>query len=114
VKLIADENIEREFIEALRQENFEVLSIWEIKAGIGDDEVLRIAEEENAILLTNDKDFGELVFRRKLVSRGVLLLRLSDLPVAEKIEITVKAIRENESELENAFTVISKNSVRIR
>ena len=114
MKLLADENIEREFIDALRRENFEVLSIREINAGIDDEKVLQTAEEENAVLLTNDKDFGELVFRRKLVSRGVLLLRLSDLPLAEKIEITVKAIRENETKLENAFTVISENSIRIR
>jgi len=64
--------------------------------------------------LTYDTDFGELVFRYNLKSRGVILLRLSALSLAEKTRKTIIAIREHEAELENAFTVVSEKLVRIR
>ncbi len=114
MKLLADENIEREFIEALRDADFEVLSIRESYVGIADDEILQIAVDEEAVVLTHDTDFGELVFRFNLKSHGVILLRVHGLSLAEKIDKTILAIREHAAELENAFTVISENSVRIR
>ncbi len=114
MKILADENIEREFIEALRENGFNVVSVRENHVGIADDEILQIAENENAVILTYDTDFGELVFRYSLKSRGVILLRLGGLSLAEKIDKTILSIREHEAELENAFTVVSENLVRIR
>ncbi len=64
--------------------------------------------------MTYDTDFGELVFRFGLQSHGVILLRVHGLNLAEKARKTIRAIREHEAEIENAFTVISENSVRIR
>ncbi len=114
MKILADENIEREFIEALREADFDVLSVRESYIGFTDDEILRITEKENAVILTYDTDFGELIFRYSLKSRGVILLRLSGLSLTERIGKTMVAIGEHEAELENAFTVISENSMRIR
>ena len=114
MKFLADENIEREFIEALRESGFDVLSVRESYIGIEDDEILQIAENENAVILTYDTDFGALIFRYSLKSRGVILLRLSDVTLVEKIDKTISAIREHEAEFENAFTVISEKLVRIR
>jgi predicted nuclease of predicted toxin-antitoxin system len=114
MKILADENIESEFIDALREADFDVLSVRESYIGSADDEILQIAVEQKAVILTYDTDFGELVFRFSLKSYGVILLRLSGLSLAEKIDKTILAIREHEAELENAFTVISENSVRIR
>ena len=114
MKILADENIEREFIEALREAKFDVLAVWESYIGFADDEILQIAVDEKAVIMTYDTDFGELVFRFSLNTHGVILLRLSGLSLAEKINKTILAIREHEAELENAFTVISENSVRIR
>lgn len=114
MKFLADENIEREFIEALRKANFDILSVRESYIGIGDDEILQIAANEKAIILTYDTDFGDLVFRFGFKSRGVMLLRLSGLSLSEKMDKTILAIREHEAELENAFTVVSANSIRIR
>ena len=114
MKILADENIEREFIEALREAGFDVISIREDYIGFADDEILQIAVNEKAIVLTHDTDFGELIFRFSLKSQGVILLRVHKLNLTEKIGKTIKAICEHETELENAFTVISENSVRIR
>lgn len=114
MRILADENIEREFIEALRKADFDVMSVRENYVGIADDEILQVAENENAVILTYDTDFGELVFRYNLKSRGVILLRLSGLSLAKKIGKTIIAIRDHEAELENAFTVVSEKLVRIR
>ena len=114
MKILADENIEREFIEVLRVANFDVLSVRESHIGAADDEILQIAVDEKAVIMTYDTDFGELVFRFGLESHGVILLCVHNLSLAEKAQITIRAIREHEAEIENAFTVISENSVRIR
>jgi predicted nuclease of predicted toxin-antitoxin system len=66
------------------------------------------------VIMTYDTDFGELVFRLGLNSYGIILLRVHGLSLTEKIDKTIVAFREHESEFENAFTVISENSVRIR
>ena len=89
------------------------MSVRESYVGIADDEILQIAENENAVILTYDTDFGDLVFRYNLKSRGVIL-RLSGLSLLERISKTISAIGGREAELENAFTVISENSMRIR
>ena len=78
------------------------------------DELLRITAEQNAILLTQDKDFGELVFRMQMVHNGVILLRLNGLNPIEKEHICKSAIRMYEQELEKAFTVITKENIKIR
>ena len=114
MKILADENIEREFIEALREADFDVLSVRESHIGAADDEILQIAVENRAVVLTYDTDFGELIFRFGLECHGVILLRVHGLSLAEKAQLTILAILEHEAEIENAFTVISENSVRIR
>ena len=83
-------------------------------AGIDDKDVLNAANREIALLITADKGFGELVFRQRLVSKGVVLVRLAGLSPAGKAETVSLAIREHESELSNAFSVVSPGMFRIR
>jgi predicted nuclease of predicted toxin-antitoxin system len=114
MKFVADENMDAPIVERLRQDGHEILYVVEMSPGIDDDTVLDLANRESAILLTGDKDFGELVFRLQRISTGVVLLRISGLLMAAKIEITSTMIREHESELFGAFTVLSPKSLRIR
>ena len=106
--------IEPQFVERLRTAGHEVLFLNEYEAGISDDEILSRAVREKAVVITNDKDFGELVVRHGFESRGVIFLRLYDLPLSERIEIVLNVISSLGEELEVAFTTISKESVRIR
>lgn len=62
---------------ALRRDEHMVLCVTEMNPGISDDEVLGKAEKEPAILITADKDFGELVFRLQRTTNGVVLVRLA-------------------------------------
>ena len=75
MKLLADESAEGPTVYALRAAGHEVLFVAEISPGIADRAVLEIARREEALLLTADKDFGELVFRNREPHRGVLLIR---------------------------------------
>ena len=82
--------------------------------GIDDDTMLRQANESGALLLTLDKDFGELVFRQGLVHSGVILVRLAGLQPATKADVVATALAEHDAESTNTFSVISPTSIRIR
>jgi predicted nuclease of predicted toxin-antitoxin system len=62
----------------LREQGHEVFSVYEEARGIDDEEVIQKAFAENWILITNDKDFGEKVYREQHPHKGVVLLRLED------------------------------------
>ena len=98
----------------LRENQFEVISISESFFGKPDDVVLEIAVQEQALLLTEDKDFGELVFRLQKQNHGVILIRLSGLPSETKASIVLRSIQENLEQMRHAFSVIDYNFVRIR
>ena len=114
MRILADENIGLPIVAHLRAEGHIVEYVHEIAGGSDDDVVLALANTTGQILLTDDKDFGELVFRRRLPSTGVILARLASLPNEQKGEVIARVLREHEPELANAFTVISPRAVRIR
>jgi predicted nuclease of predicted toxin-antitoxin system len=114
MKLVADESADRAVVERLRLDGHDVVWIAELSPSITDDEVLRLANERSALLLTADKDFGELVYRQGRVHDGVVLMRLSGLPNATKAEIVAEVFRDRAAELPGAFTVLSPGVVRIR
>lgn len=115
MNLLADESVERHIVERLRQDGHDVLYIAEMEPGIGDDLVLERANAKSALLLTADKDFGELVFHQNLLSTdGVVLIRLAGLSAAQKAIVVSTVFLNRAAELPNAFTVISPGIVRIR
>ena len=101
-------------VERLRQDDHDVVYVAELSPSITDEEILELAKARSAVLLTSDKDFGELVFRQGLVHSGVLLLRLAGLANATKAEIVAEVCRDRAAELIGAFSVISPGQVRIR
>ncbi|MCX9026071.1 MAG: DUF5615 family PIN-like protein [Candidatus Methanoperedens sp.] len=114
MNFLADENIDRHIVERLRHEGFDVRYIAETDAGISDDEVLDLANSEESLLLTADKDFGELVFRLKKITVGVVLIRLAGLTPERKAKIVVETINKHGTELLNAFSVVTIGAIRIR
>lgn len=114
MKIVADENIEAAIVRSLRYSGFEVISILEISPGIPDDEVLNTAVSEDALLLTEDKDFGDLVFRQKRAFCGVILLRLDGLSNDQKAAIVTSALERSCGDFIGTFTVITPRQIRIR
>ena len=114
MNFLADENIGKPVVDRLRKEGHLILYVIEMEPGIPDDEVLSRANREGALLLTGDKDFGELVFRQGYAAQRVILIRLAGVPPQRKAEITAIAIQEHVNELAGNFTVITPWSIRIR
>jgi predicted nuclease of predicted toxin-antitoxin system len=85
MNLLIDESVDRHVVDKLRQDSHNVVYVSEMDPGISDDVVLSIANNMGALLLTADKDFGELVFRRQQISAGVLLIRLAGLSQEAKV-----------------------------
>jgi predicted nuclease of predicted toxin-antitoxin system len=114
MKILADENISKLLVERLRQEGHQVQYIAEIARGCNDPTVLELANRQGALLLTDDKDFGELVFHQHLRAAGILLVRLATLSPPQEVEVVVKVIREYSDKLLYAFTVVTPQGIRIR
>ena len=86
MKLLADECFDARLIEALREGEHDVLAIREHLPGASDQMVLELACAEGRLLLTEDTDFGELVYRLQHPSAGILLLRLPLAPLDLKYD----------------------------
>jgi predicted nuclease of predicted toxin-antitoxin system len=114
MNLLADESVDRPVVERLRQEGYDVVYVAELSPSITDEEVLQQANDRSALLVTADKDFGELVFRQGRVHAGVVLLRLSGLPNPTKAEAVAEVFRDRAADLPGAFSVVSPGVVRIR
>ncbi len=111
---LADESVDRQIVEAIRDLGYDVLAIAETSPGIPDTLVLSRANDARAVLLTADKDFGELVFRQRLAHSGVVLARLAGHAPGMKAKIMAAAVDRHASELEFAFVVVTGKAVRIR
>ncbi len=115
MKLLADESVDRQIVERLRRYGYDVIYIAEVEPSISDNAVFDRANEKLALLVTEDKDFGEIVFRDgRLSSDGVVLLRLAGLSAEKKAEIVCNAFQKHEGEFANHFSVVSTGSIRIR
>jgi len=73
---LADENIHADIVAWLRERGADVLYAAELLQGRGDEELLAAAQKGQRVIITDDKDFGELVFHQRLASSGIVLIRL--------------------------------------
>jgi predicted nuclease of predicted toxin-antitoxin system len=83
---LADENVARRIVEWLRRRGDDVLYASEERGGEIDAVWLREAETDRRLILTSDKDFGELIFRDGLNSHGVMLFRLEKLSIDARLK----------------------------
>lgn len=96
----------------LRQQGHEVFSVYEQARGITDQQVLQKAYLENWVLITNDKDFGEKIYREKCGHRGVIFLRLDDERSANKIAVLSQLLNHHAQQISDSFVVISETQIR--
>ena len=88
--------------------------IAEMEPGISDDRVLDLANQEADVLVTADKDFGELVFRQGWFTFGILLIRVAGLSSVRKADVVASSVNQHGAELPGAFAVLAPRSFRIR
>lgn len=114
MNFVADESVDAAIVFKLRESKYNVFAVAEQCPGIEDDEVLKIAHKTKSILITQDKDFGELIYRLGKAHEGVILLRLPDLNTHQKADLNLNIINQHQHKLCGAFTVIYKDLVKIR
>ncbi len=96
----------------LREQGYEVFSVYEEARGIADDVIIKKAFDENWILITNDKDFGEKVYREKLPHRGIIFMRLQDERSVNKINILQRLFSRYIKQIPERFIVVTETQVR--
>jgi predicted nuclease of predicted toxin-antitoxin system len=75
LKFLADVNIEKVLVEYLARTGFDVKWIPDYDCHMKDEELLQLANDEQRLLITNDTDFGELIFLQRKISSGIILLQ---------------------------------------
>jgi len=81
--------------------------------GVNDGKIVELANDEKRVLITNDKDFGELIFRLKKNHSGIVLLRLDDERPKNKIAVLEKLLISHSNRLAGNFLVVTETSIRI-
>ena len=113
MNFLADESCAGPVVRMLRQAGHDVVAISEVARGATDEQVLERALNEKRVLITEDRDFGELVYARGQSSAGVILLRFPARARHAKPATVAEAVAKLGSRLQDAFTVIEAGRVRI-
>jgi predicted nuclease of predicted toxin-antitoxin system len=113
VRLVADENCDFSVVIDLRLAGYDVVSIAEKMAGADDETVIEFARSERRLLITEDKDFGQLVFAAAKQNSGVILIRY---PASARSALNVavlKLISDNGEDLYSRFAVLEPGHTRV-
>jgi predicted nuclease of predicted toxin-antitoxin system len=114
MKFFADENIARVIVGWLRGLGDDVLYAAEAGPGEPDSTWLGRSQAEERLILNADKDFGELVFRERRTTHGVVLLRMERLTIAQRLARLQAVWGIVEANQTGAFIVITEQKVRVR
>lgn len=113
MKFIVDENAGPSVAKWLVSIGHEAFSIYDETPGISDDEILKKAFDENLIVVTSDKDFGELVFKNNMPHKGIILMRLANELSSNKIQVLQSLLEQFSELIPNRFVVVTEGGVRI-
>jgi predicted nuclease of predicted toxin-antitoxin system len=112
MRFLVDESTGPAVAEWLRENGHEVFSVFNEARGMRDVDIIQKAFTDNWILVTNDKDFGEKVYRERQPHKGIVLLRLEDERAFVKIEIIGRLLENYADRLSGQFVVVTESSVR--
>ncbi len=114
MRIIANENISAGAIYKLRSAGYDVISVKETMRGASDKEILQRAQTEQCLVITNDKDFGELAFRFRLPSQcGIVLFRLSGSDPQSDNQRILEVLNSRD-DWQGHFSVVDDWKIRIR
>jgi predicted nuclease of predicted toxin-antitoxin system len=114
VNFLADECCDALLVAGLQSDGHDVRYVKEIAPGSDDEIVLQMAASQQRILLTEDKDFGELVVRLKLPAYGIVLLRMNPVDSAGKLARLREVLAKDASRLAGTFVVVDEGKTRFR
>lgn len=114
LKFLVDVGVGEKVEDFLYKSGYDILSVRKLNPRMSDSEVIDIAAKDNRIVITMDKDFGELIYNSGLIHKGILLLRTENCSGDKKVKILSEILINYSSELEENFCVFSKDRLRIR
>lgn len=115
LKFLADENVAFRVVESLRKEGFNVLSIYEEGfSGVLDEKILKLAQKEKRIIITHDKDFGNLIHQPFQRHGGVILLRLRNQSPQNVILCLIPFLKNKKpNKIKNRLVIFQEGKIRI-
>ncbi|OGY26127.1 MAG: hypothetical protein A2Z24_01910 [Candidatus Woykebacteria bacterium RBG_16_44_10] len=113
LKFLIDENVDFPVAAFLRGLGFDTKTVVEEKPSLADKDILTLANQEDRILITNDKDFGQLIFEEGLSHKGIILFRLGDESSQAKIKRFKELLSTHKDQLANHFIVVTETKVRV-
>ncbi len=112
MRLLVDESTGKQLAALLQADGYDVQYVGEVSPGVSDEEVLAYAEKTGRILVTDDKDFGEFVYRTQRPRKGLIFLRLPSVRAQDRIRILKMVL--SEYRIERTFLIVKEGSVRQR
>jgi predicted nuclease of predicted toxin-antitoxin system len=112
MRFIVDECTGPSVARWLASAGHDVVSVFDDRPGASDDEILDRAVAEQRILVTNDRDYGEMIFSQGKPHAGVVFLRLDDERPANKTRLLESLLKTHSAELPNRFVVVTETGVR--
>lgn len=113
LRFLADESCDFAVVRALRRAGHDVFAVAEVTQRSDDRQLIVIARQQRRILLTEDKDFGQLVFAGVTESPGVILIRYPGNARQTMVESVVRLVQDHAEKLYESFVVVQPGQIRI-
>jgi len=114
MKFLIDMGVGKKVEKWFRENNYDVKCMRDINIRSKDSDILKLAASEGRMIITMDKDFGELVYNTGMLHAGVLILRLEDTKGEGKVDIVNRIVTGFSEKIENKFCVFQDGRPRIR
>ena len=111
-QFIADENIPEDSVDLLKKKGLDIVSVTDFTPGLSDEEVLNLAYKNGRIVITFDKDFGQLVFKQKRKTKGLMLLRFTP-ESPQQIAKRIQQVLTTKVKMENSVTIVKKDTIKV-
>jgi len=114
LKFLVDVGVGKKVEEYLLEKRYDTKAVRSLDQSMPDQEIIRLAALEKRIVITMDKDFGELVYHSGMDHCGILLLRLEDATGSEKQQVIAKILAKYADNMKNNFCVYQNKKFRFR
>lgn len=113
MKFLTDENIAKSVVNSLRKAGFNVKDIKEENLqGTNDKDILNLANNENRIIITHDKDFGNILYSQNVQHKGIILIRLKNQSPTNATKILLNLLNSGiKDKISDNLIIISENQI---
>lgn len=114
LKFLVDVGVGKNVEAWLRSQGFDAIALRDVDPRMSDQDAQELASKQGRIVITMDKDFGELVYRLQQKHVGILLLRMDDAQKEEKLAAIKTILSQFGDQINNSFTTYRNGKLRIR